>query len=119
MCEGGRAEGPALHWEPGSRFHASNHSSGRHFTWFPRKNYNKSSRGGAQGHREKEKRARVKQHVLICLSALNPHHSCSSNSWLEKLQLVCLGYWSSVSGGSEKTQWTRCQQDGGEGGEGK
>lgn len=40
--------------ESGSRFHSSNHSNNSHFTWFPRKNYNKSSRHGAQEHKEKE-----------------------------------------------------------------
>lgn len=51
--------------ESGSRFHTTNHSSGSHFTWFPRKNYNKSSRHGAQEQGGERNRARVKQHVLI------------------------------------------------------
>lgn len=46
----------ALHWwRPGSRFHTSTSHNSGHFTWFPRKNYNKSSRHGAQEQKEKEK----------------------------------------------------------------
>lgn len=45
--------------ERGSGFHTSAHSSGRHFTWFPRKNYNKSGRHGAEEDKEKRKRARM------------------------------------------------------------
>lgn len=58
FCKCVKAENAAVHWEPGSRFHTSNHSSGSHFTWFPRKNYNKSSRCGAHGNTRRKKQSK-------------------------------------------------------------
>lgn len=51
VCGNSKFSGPLLQR---SRFHQSNHSSSSHITWFPRKNYNKSGRRGAQEHKEKE-----------------------------------------------------------------
>lgn len=51
-------EGLSVGSELGSRFHTSDRSSGSHFTWFPRKNYNKSGRHGAEKHKRRKKQSK-------------------------------------------------------------